>query len=272
MTTKSFASQFTEVTSPSGDDYVLTSAGKVRARRLATPGGTLDAWNGTSNAQFATSQTLPAPSGMGGGGTNPELNIVTDAELPGGKAIELSADAFSAYGYHVWWRDLLCPLADVESISAFVYALPPTAGDSVMVGFAFAGDAGTENAIVAVTGDNGAGGQATYMSRVEPDSAGALIGSAATGGPGWLTIYLQASRPVSNPPALIARLEHVALDGTRTDFGVTTGTIDDIAAWTASWDTADCDRIGLVLFSGSTGAANPVSARITDLRIRRRTA
>lgn len=226
-----------------------------------------------TTASFATSQTLPAPAAIVSSGlTSGELTDFAAASFPGGTAMTLAATAGAAYSTGAWFLDEVVPLEELDELEVYLSATTPTLGDGCYVGLMFCADATTGNAITCTVGYDAAGVVGLQVSRGDAPG-GALIATAAPSlAAGWLRIKVLGSRPVSaDPPALIFQYEFTAVDGTQVRETLTTLGIDAVSTWTASWDTADCDRVGLVLQAGA-GAANPISGFATGLRIKRKAA
>jgi hypothetical protein len=208
-------------------------------------------WNGENVDQFDVDQTLPSPGYGVGLITNPAF-----VETNG--AIVYTADAMAPNAFGVFWMEGEYDLTDIESIQMFIGMPIPTLGDEFVVGLVFAGDQVTNNAITIVTGYDSLGAPLFLMQRNDAPG-GAQIISGAVGGSGYLVLHLKGERPVAAvPPNLLLRWEHIDFAGARVDGVLTTGYIESLAPWTASWNTAACNKVGIIVQTGAAGVANPV--------------
>lgn len=232
----------------------------------------LSAIDPASTAQFSTSQTLPAPEAvLSAGLVSPGLTSATNALAPTGKTIRIAANSSAAGGIGVWWIDTECPLDEIDSIEAFIALESVAALDAWYAGIAIMGDA-TEGSFVAymLGVDAAADG---YLTIVRSDSpGGALLSAVAvTTGSGLLKININGTPgDGSNPPGVILCHDFIqGMPAVHTEGLLTTADIEALTTWGATWDTATCNRVGLVLQS-TTGAAAAGGATFHGLRVNRR--
>lgn len=260
---------FTEDVAPTVDTYLLGSGGKVKASVLAALGVFAPGPAAVPDAgAFGTEQTLPAPGYDSGGLTDAELTTIADVAIPGGTAIRLDAVDGSAFANAIWWSDEAIEIDEIDRIEAYIEVDEPSLGDDVRAGIVWCGDPTAETGLAALVGFDATGTPGLLFTRFEPGGGAAGVAAPASG-VGLMTVHVIGSRPATaDPPALIYRVEFVSTDGSVATSGVHTTT--STAPWSAVWDTAECNRLGVMLISGSTGAVDPIGARVTGFRVVRR--